>query len=211
MPYLGALLHEYNLRPLLQRDSHPRSCTVSLCSEQHHLVCSRRYPRLSSLTRRCPQRGGLLLTMPSAGCADSAPHTLCKPSQLLPLFAQPAPLCLLSGITMEGDGLSAPGNGERQLQAASPRILHQDPNAILPGAQGATEQRTHYSTTQLPRARRIIYYHFLATERWNKAPALPRCHQQQPQLPHRDLCTSQHKVHWENLNPSLKKPSPHTT
>lgn len=120
--------------------------------------CSRRCPRLPSLTQRCPRRRRLLLTVPCTGCADSAAHTLCKPSQLLPLFAQPASRCLLSGITMEGDGLSAPGNGARQLQAASPRILQhlcssspcsvatthqQDPNEILPGAQGATEQHTH--------------------------------------------------------------------
>lgn len=131
------------------------------CLSVEHSIgqrCSRRCPSLPSLTQRCPRRGRLLLTVPSTGCADSAAYTLCKPSQLLPLFAQPTPLCLLSGITMEGDGLSALGNGARQLQAASPRILQhlcssspcsvgtthqQDPNEILPGAEGATEQCTH--------------------------------------------------------------------
>lgn len=32
-----------------------------------------------------------------------------------------------------------------------------------------------------------------------KAPALPRCKQQQLQLPRRDLCTSQCKVHREKF------------
>lgn len=163
-----------------------------------------------------------------AGCADSAAHTLCKRRQLLPqpLFAQPALLCLPLGSRWK-EMAFGPENEARQLQAPASRILQLLPRLLssclhppapskLKPPQSSRNYRKMHSPQHKPAAtaRKIIYYHFLATEIWGKkSPTLHRCKQQQLQHPRWDLCTSQCKVHRGKKNSIqvLKKPQNFTT
>lgn len=177
--------------------------------------------------------GELLLAVPSAvQPLLTQQHTPCvNARQLLPqpLFAHSATLFAFRGITMEGDdGLSAAGKWGKAAPGTCPkdppasqllqplcRLLSSCNSSARPKLNPPQSSRSYRKMHWLPhnlaatQPGKLFIIISLQHRYGKKAPALPRCKQQQLQLPCRDLCTSQCKVHQEKNSIQVLKKTPH--